>query len=277
MEIDVFVVHSKSDPSQASMYDYLRGQATKCDVKVLTYDDWEWERKGERILDLHKRADLILDHKTADRESDQYEQLPPRINKEHLTRLWEQSGVLIVLNPAGLHKFGPGALYELERLPAFYATHRRRRTPIPLVFNVGHERLFRGIPIAQSVSVDVTHPPSRVNAFALLALTWLIYEIERFPGLSGYLLAQSQEFQEPLLSLLDRRKDRLPVETDAENIQPPDPAALSEVPKLIRFWENEAGKARVWFSHADGDCPYVHATRKFIRVIQARLQGLSLT
>ena len=270
MEIDVFVVHSKSDPSQASMYDYLRGQAAKCDVKVLTYDDWEWERKGELILDPHKRAD---------READQNEQLPPRINKEHLTRLWEQSGVLIVLNPAGLHKFGPGALYALERLPEFYATHRRRRTPIPLVFNVGHERLrsFRGIPIAQSVSVDVAHPPSCENAFALLALTWLIYEIDRFRGLSGYLLAQSQEFQEPLLSLLDRRKNRLPVETDAENIQPPDPAALSEVPKLIRFWEKKAGKVHVWFSHADGDCRYVHATRRFIGVIQARLQGLLLT
>lgn len=267
MEIDVFVVHSKSDTSQASMYDYLRGQAAKCDVKVLTYDDWEWEHKGEHILDLHKKAY---------RESDQNEQLPPRINKEHLTRLWEQSGVLIVLNPAGLHKFGPGALYELERLPEFYATHRRRRTPISLVFNVGRERLrsFRGIPMAQSVSVDVAQPPSLVNAFALLALTWLIYEIERFRGLSGYILAQSQEFQEPLLSLLDRRKDRLPVETDAENIQFPDPAASPEIPKLIRFWEKKAGKVLEWFSHADGDCPYVHATRKFIGVIQARLQRL---
>jgi hypothetical protein len=92
MEIDVFVVHSKSDPSQASMYDYLRGQAAKCDVKVLAYDDWEWEREGERIPDVRAAAY---------REFDPYEQLSGRINKETLTRLWEQSRVLIVLNPAG--------------------------------------------------------------------------------------------------------------------------------------------------------------------------------
>jgi len=269
MEIDVFVVHSKSDRSQACMYNYLRERAAKCDVKVLKYDDWEWAREGERILDLHKKAY---------REHDRYEQLPPRINKEDLTRIWEQTGVLIVLTPAR-PKIRNGVRYELDKLPEFYATHRRRRTPIPLVFNVGHERLrlFRGIPIAQSVSeVDVDHPPSLVNAFALLALTWLIYEIERFRRLSGYLLAQSQEFPKPLSLLLDGRKNRLPVETDAENIQPPDPAALSEVPKLIRFWEKKARKVLMWFSQAD-DCPYVHAARKFIMVTQARIQGLSLT
>jgi hypothetical protein len=269
METDVFVVHSKRDSSQAKTYEYLLGEAARCDVKVLEYDDWEWAREGELILDLHKKAY---------REPDLYEQLPPRINKEDLTRIWEQTGVLIVLTPAR-PKIGKGVRYELDKLREFYATHRRRRTPIPLVFNVGHERppSFSGIPIAQSVSVvDVDHLPSFVNAFALLALTWLIYEIERFRGLSGYLLAQSQEFQEPLSLLLDGRKNRLPVETDAENIQPPDPAALSKGPKLIRFWEKKARKVLMWFSHAD-DCPYVHAARTFIMVTQARIQGLSLT
>jgi hypothetical protein len=269
MEIDVFVVHSKSDLSQARMYDYLSGEAAKCGLKVLAYKDWEWEREGEWTLDVPEAAH---------RESDRYKQLPGRTNKETLTRFWQQTRVLIVLNPAR-SQFGRGVRYEFKRLREFYATHHRRPTPIPLVFNFGHERLqsFYRIPIAQSVSVDVTHPPSCVNAFALLALTWLIYEIERFRGLRGNLLAQSQEFQEPLLSLLQGSKARLPVETDAEDIQRPDPAALSTVPKLIRFWEKRAGKVRVWFSHADGDCPYVLATRKFIRVIEARVQGLALT
>ena len=263
MEIDVFVVHSKSDSQQASMYDSLRGQAAKCDLKVLTYDDWEWERKGERILDVREAAY---------RESDPYEQLPGRINKEILTRLWELSSVLIVLNPTRSNKVGPGARCELKKLPAFYAKHRRRRTPIPLVLNVGHEqpRSFPRIPIAESVSiVDVTHPPSCANAFALLALTWLIYEIESFRGLSGYLLAPSQIFGEPLLSLVHGRKIRLPVETVDESI---DSAVLSAVPKLMRFWEREAQKVRMWFSLADHGGPYVQAARSFISVIEARLQ-----
>lgn len=266
MEKDVFIVHTRRYPLQRTLYDYVSTHALKCNFQVLDYNDWEWETAGERIVDIVK---------SAHRDPDPYEQLPARINQDKLTRLWSSCRVLVIVNPAGLHELKEGAQYELKKLPEFFAMRRNRHTPIPVVLNLGHDRLrkFRGIPVAHTLSmIDVGDAQSCENAFALIALAWLVHGIESSSRLGGYLLAPSQEFQEPLFGLLQGRKRRLRLESDVAGDETPDETAVSAIEAFERFWKGRARKVQEWFSRADDRCPCVEAGRTLMGVVASRLQ-----
>lgn len=268
MEKDVFIVHTRRYRLQRTLYDYLSTQARKCNFQVLNYNDWEWETPGERIVDVVRRAH---------RDPDPYEQLPARINQDKLTRLWSSCRVLAIVNPAGLHELKEGAQYELKKLPEFFAMRRNQSTPIPVVLNLNHDRLrkFRGIPVAQTLSmIDVGDAQSCENAFALIALAWLAHGIESSRRLGGYLLAPSEEFQEPLFGLLQGRRLRLRAETDVAANETLDETALSAIGAFERFWKGRARKVQEWFSRADDRSPCVEAGRTLITVVASRLREL---
>jgi hypothetical protein len=139
------------------------------------------------------------------------------------------------------------------------------------VFNLSHDRSrkFRGIPVAQTLSmIDVGDTQSCENAFALIALAWLAHGIESFRRLGGYLLAPSEEFQEPLFGLLQGRKLRLRAETDVAANEALDLSAIGE---FESFWKGRARKVKEWFARADDRCPCVEAGRTLIAVVASRL------
>ena len=154
---------------------------------------------------------------------------------------------------------------------------RNQSTPIPVVLNLNHDRLrkFRGIPVAQTLSmIDVGDAQSCENAFALIALAWLAYGIESSRRLGGYLLAPSEEFQEPLFGLLQGRRLRLRAETDVAANETLDETALSAIGAFERFWKGRARKVQEWFSRADDRSPCVEAGRTLIAVVASRLREL---
>lgn len=253
-------MHTRRHRAQQVLYEYFSTLAAKCGFALFDYGDWEWERPGERVLDIREAAHG---------NPEPYEVLPARINDETLLRMWSACRVLAIVNPPGLHELKAGAQHELAKLPAFFAKRRNAPTPIPIVLNLGHDcvRAFRGIPLAYTLSsVNVDDPLGCENAFALVALAWLIHGVERSGDAGRSVLATSSTGNELLDALFEARRLRLRAPIDIDQRSDVTEAGA----RLERFWDTKARAVRAWFSKAHDECACVRAGRTFIAAIESR-------